>query len=218
MSALFDRYRPKTWGEVIAQEKAVESLRRLVATGEALGQAVYIIGGRGTGKSTIAQLFARDVADDYNIEERDSDWLTPARMDELERSLRYRPIGSKSGRAILVNESHRLRPEAIGRFLTWLERLPPWVVIIFTIPPDKHKAFVDADDDNATFFSRCFPVELSQRGLAEAFAKRAQEIAVAENLNGKPLESYVRLLKECRNNFRMALQKIQAGYMLAQEG
>jgi len=57
-------------------------------------------------------------------------------------------------------------------------------------------------------------VELAKRGLAEAFAKRAQEIAQAEGLDGKPLPAYLELVRQNRNNMRAVLQAIQLGEMM----
>jgi hypothetical protein len=51
--------------------------------------------------------------------------------------------------------------------------------------------------------------------LAQAFAKRAREIADAEGLNGKPESAYLRLVQRCRNNMREVLQTVETGEMLA---
>jgi len=54
---------------------------------------------------------------------------------------------------------------------------------------------------------------LARRGLAELFAQRAYEIAIKEDLNGQPIERYIRLCKDNRNNFRAVLQAIESGQM-----
>ena len=63
--------------------------------------------------------------------------------------------------------------------------------------------------------SRCIEIQLSRRGLAEPFAERAREIAQREGLDGRPIGDYLRLAKDCRNNMRAMLQRIEAGDLLA---
>ena len=69
--------------------------------------------------------------------------------------------------------------------------------------------------DASPLLSRCARFELVKRDLAKQFAIRAKEIAVAEELDGKPLEAYIRLVNDCRGNFRAVLQSIENGEMLA---
>ena len=54
----------------------------------------------------------------------------------------------------------------------------------------------------------------TNQGLAQDMAKKAQEIARAENLDGQPIAKYVRLVQECKNNMRQVLQRIDACEMM----
>jgi hypothetical protein len=58
-------------------------------------------------------------------------------------------------------------------------------------------------------------VPLAQRGLAEAFAKRAREIATTEGLDGQDEKQYLKLANSKQSNMRAILQEIEAGTMLA---
>jgi hypothetical protein len=84
---------------------------------------------------------------------------------------------------------------------------------IFTTTVDGLSLF-DGGLDSHPLLSRCIEITLSSQGVAPAFARRAQEIATIENLNGQPLAAYTRLINECQGNFRQALQRIEKGDML----
>ncbi|MEG1049874.1 MAG: AAA family ATPase, partial [Oscillospiraceae bacterium] len=58
--ALYRKYRPKTFSEVVGQKAVVESLKNQVASGK-LGHAFLFTGTRGTGKTSCAKIFAKAI-------------------------------------------------------------------------------------------------------------------------------------------------------------
>jgi DNA polymerase III gamma/tau subunit len=214
---LVERYRPATWAEVVGQERVVGRIRQLAERGALAGRAYWLSGQSGTGKSTIARLLAAEVADGFSTQEVDASALTVAALRELERESQISGWGEKGGRAYLVNEAHGLRKDVIRQFLVMLERIPSHVVWIFTTTTEGEKGLFEDYDDAGPLLSRCLPLPLSRRDLAQAFAVRAKGIAEKEGLDGRALEQYVRLVQKHRQNLRAVLQEIESGAMLAGE-
>jgi replication-associated recombination protein RarA len=209
---LAETYRPKTLTDVIGQEKAVSILRRLSL--DLGGRAYYITGQSGTGKTTLAKIIAGQVADQKYTLEVVGRLLTPATLKNFVDQWPYSSLFGKSGYALIVNESHGLSKPVIEILLDILENLPSHVVVIFTTTKDAQTEIFEEKLDASPFMSRCLLITLTSRGLCTLFAARLKEIAGAEGLDGQPIEAYERLLKDCRNNFRAALQQVEAGQML----
>lgn len=225
MIPLYEEYRPRDWSEVCGQSKAIARINTLRRRGLE-GRIYWITGQSGTGKTTIARLIAEEVADPCIVEELDGSKLLTARVDAIEQQCHGRPIGGRPW-CFIINEAHRLTSNIVGRLNTTFEkdvvqRNSTW---IFTTTNDGQAKLFDDEIETSPFSSRVQVIALARRGLAECtsaqgrkqpgpFALRAQQIARAENMDGRPIADYVALVKRCRNNLRMAIQEIEAGAML----
>ena len=65
--ALYRKYRPRTFDEVIGQEHITRTLKTQVSTGH-LSHAYLFIGSRGTGKTTCARILARAVNCEHPVD------------------------------------------------------------------------------------------------------------------------------------------------------
>lgn len=214
MKPLFEKHRPKSFADVIGQEKAIRLLELHRSRGGFLSRAYWLSGQSGTGKTTLARLIAQEsCGSEHDVTEIDASELTPATARELIRELNIIGLGGR-GRALIINEAHYLPRATFAVLLTMTEPLPGNGVLIFTTTCDGMDE-LQKHGDFQPLLSRCTEIELARRDLAKPFAQRCREIAQAEGLDGQPIEKYVRLAQVCRNNFRMMLSKIDAGEMLA---
>jgi DNA polymerase III delta prime subunit len=152
-----------------------------------------------------------------NVDELDAGELTVSRLRDIERTSATFGMGVKSGRVYIVNEAHGLRRDAIRQLLVMLERIPGHCLWVFTTTSDAQESLFEDNEDAGPLLSRCVRIALSRQALCKPFAARLREIAGAENLDGRPIEAYERLVKDSGNNFRAALQAIESGAMLGGE-
>ena len=159
--ALYRKYRPGQFSEVIGQDHVVTPLTNALASGQ-IHHAYLFSGPRGCGKTSSARIMARSL----NCEKgptptpcgscqscRDLAPMGPGSIDVIEldaathglvddaRELRdkafFSPVQSKY-KIYIIDEAHQLGPGAANALLKVVEEPPPHVLFIFaTTEPDK---------------------------------------------------------------------------------
>ena len=128
--ALYRKYRPQTFAEVRDQEHITTVLKGIIKKQE-IPHALLFSGTRGTGKTTLARIFAKEIGtssiDLYEIDAASNRGIDDVR--ELKEAVHTVPYESKY-KVYIIDEVHMLTKEAFNALLKTLEEPPAHVVFI----------------------------------------------------------------------------------------
>jgi len=150
IASLYRIHRPTKFSEIVGQEHITKTLANQIKSGQ-IGHAYLFCGTRGTGKTSVAKIFAREVnegkASDLDIFELDA--ASNNRVEDVRdiiEKVKYPPVAAKY-KVYIVDEVHMFSTSAFNAFLKTLEE-PPSHVIFILATTEPHKL-------PATVLSRC---------------------------------------------------------------
>ena len=145
--ALYRKYRPASFKEVLGQDHITKVLESSVETNK-VSHAYLFVGSRGTGKTSVARIFANEIGvsvnDLYEIDAASNRGIED--IKELRSGVRVLPFDSKY-KVYIIDEVHMLSKDAWGALLKTLEE-PPKHVIFILATTELHKV-------PETIISRC---------------------------------------------------------------
>ena len=193
--ALYRKWRPQRFEDVVGQRAVVAALKNQVAAGR-VGHAYLFTGVRGTGKTTCAKIFAkavnclnpqngdpcgqcaacRGIDDGSILDVVEMDAASNNGVDDI-RDLRdetaYTP-SSCTYKVYIIDEVHMLSTAAFNALLKTLEEPPAHVIFIL--------ATTEIQKVPATIRSRCQRYDFT-RISPEDIAGRVAQVAAAEQLS-----------------------------------
>ncbi len=196
-TALYRKFRPDTFADVKGQEHIVTTLKNQLKANR-IGHAYLFTGTRGTGKTTIAKIFARTV----NCQEPTEDGpcgqcricraiAAGASMNVIEidaasnngvdnireivEEVSYSPAEGKY-KVYIIDEVHMLSIGAFNALLKTLEEPPSYVIFILATT-EVHKLPI-------TILSRCQRYDFKRISI-DTIAGRLQELVTAESVQGE---------------------------------
>ncbi len=196
-TALYRRYRPQNFEDVKGQEHIVTTIRNQIKAGR-IGHAYLFCGTRGTGKTTIAKIFAkavncenpeegspcgrcascRAIAQGSSLNVIEIDAASNNGVDNI-RDIRdevtYAPTEGRY-KVYIIDEVHMLSIGAFNALLKTLEEPPSYVIFVL--------ATTEAHKIPVTILSRCQRYDF-HRISADVISQRLQELLVQENASAE---------------------------------
>ncbi len=192
--ALYRKYRPNDFDDVRGRDAIVRTLKNQIISGR-IGHSYLFCGTRGTGKTTIARIFARAVncenqkdgnpcgecatcraiAAEANLNVMELDAASNNSVDDIRSivdQVEYSPTQGRF-RVFIIDEVHMLSNAAFNALLKTLEEPPSYVIFILaTTEPNKLPI---------TILSRCQRYDFG-RLSSEVIEDRLREVAQMESL------------------------------------
>ena len=171
---LYRKYRPQKFSDVLGQDHIVSVLEAQVKSGD-ISHAYLFSGTRGTGKTSVARIFAKSIGttpnDIYEIDAASNTSVDDIRS--LNESVNTLPFESKY-KVYILDEVHMLSKSASNALLKTLEEPPAHVVFILATT-ETHKIL-------ETILSRCQTFTF-KKPSSEVLKKVVQSVAKKEGFS-----------------------------------